>query len=256
MGLVGSYGIMPRLSFQFDAPPDDAMQFVEQFCDGILHPGYYPFNSINSSEPSDDAILIHNGTTLYYSSSPNIPETILGNRCARHQDLYEQNKWFWEEEFVVDKANPNLYRVYYNLPFEANRDSSEQYPTAKSINPFGERFRLNITGFNSEHVLVYHTVCMETSEIRHYTINFEPDSMIDFAEAEISISIDGIEKPNAFVSNPELSLQLSDTNRPFQKWQYCLNADWEVGTHTMRIQVKRTRSDILELKWDFTVPES
>ena len=147
-GIVGSYGIYPKLSFSFTAEPESALQFVEQFCDGELHTGYDPRNAVDLSEPTDDAVLIRGDQTIHYSRSEDTPSTIRGNRCARYDNRDLERQWTWIEEITLDAFDSNAYHVFYHLPYKANSGGAEEYyPRARMVAPFGDQFRFYVTGF-------------------------------------------------------------------------------------------------------------
>lgn len=257
-GLAGSYGIYPTLTFSFTAPTENARRFIEHFCDGELHAGYNPRNAENFGEPMPDAVLIRGNGTNHYSRSEGTPQTIQGNRCARYDTRDPERLWVWMEEITLDTSDPDTYRVSYHLPFEANSASTEEYyPRAQTITPFGDQFRLNITGFTEASVLNYHTICLETAGLEpewdHFAFN--PDIMPNYAGSTVTIYIDDVQQPMARISERELSLRPTDREVPADMWQYCLNADWEIGTHTMRIEVDPLEAEPIVLVWEFMLPD-
>ncbi|MCD4687654.1 MAG: hypothetical protein K8S97_17130 [Anaerolineae bacterium] len=256
MGLVGSYGIYPKLSFSFKAEPESALQFVEHFCNGELHAGYDPRNAIDLSQPAENVVLIRGKRTIHYSQSKNTPQTVRGNRCARYDDRDPGRRWI--EEITLDTSDPDQYRVSYHLPFEANGGNAEEYyPRAQTVAPFGDQFRFNITGFTADHVLNYHTICMETTGLALVWdyFAFNPDVMPTYAGSEVTIFIDDVQQPSARISDMGLSLRPTHRDTPTDTWQYCLNANWEAGTHVMRVIVDPLDGERLVLNWEFTVPD-
>lgn len=265
-GLVGSYGIYPKLSFSFTSAPESALQFVEKFCDGELHPGYDPRYAIDMSEPADDTVLIRGDRTIHYSRSEDTPPTILGNRCARYNDRApaqydnrEREKLrIWIEEITLDISDSDAYHVFYHLPFAANSGSAEEYyPRAQTVVPFGDQFRLYITGFTRDYVLDYHTICMETTGLALVWdyFAFNPDIMPVYSGSEVRIFIDDVQQPPARISEMGLSLRPKNSDVPYDTWQYCLNADWGTGSHVMRVVVDRLDGERLVLDWEFTVSD-
>ncbi len=256
-GLVGSYGIYPKLSFSFDATPESALEFVEHFCEGELHVGYDPFDAMDMSNPVEDAVLIRGKRSIHYSRSEGTPQTIHGNRCARYDERDPERLWIWIEEIALDTSDPDEYKATYHLPFEANSASAEEYyPRAHTIAPFGNQIRLNITGFSDDsHVLSYHTICMETAGLALVWdyFAFNPDAMPTYAGSDVVIYIDDVQQTPARISELGLSLRPTDKDISADMWQYCLNADWEAGTHTMRVVVDPLHGDNLVLDWEFTV---
>lgn len=257
-GLVGSYGIYPTLTFSFSASPESAYAFVEHFCDGELHAGYDPRNAINLTEPAQDAVLIRGNRTIHYSRSDDTPQTIYGNRCARYDARTAENLRMWIEEVTLDTSDPDAHRVFYHLPFEANSGNAEEYyPRAQTVAPFGDQFRFNVTGFTEDSVLNYSTICIETSALAlvwdHFAFN--PDIMPAYAGATVAIYIDDVQQPPARISEPGLLLRPADSQSPADKWQYCLDANWERGTHTMRVEVDPLEAEPIVLEWGFTVSD-
>jgi hypothetical protein len=79
--IQGHQGRGGFLFLSFDAPPSDAIHFANQFCSGILHPGYDPFNAIDIAEPFTYAFPIRIDRYSYYSYSTHTSENTSGNRC-------------------------------------------------------------------------------------------------------------------------------------------------------------------------------
>lgn len=104
------------LELSFRAPPAEAMKFAAQFCNGVLHPGYDPFDAVDISieQPNAHFIELHAGNMvyMYYSYSPNVPKTTLGNRCAARLRTPTQIR--------IDSASEASYHVkvqrYANCP--------------------------------------------------------------------------------------------------------------------------------------------
>jgi hypothetical protein len=114
------------MSFSFSAAPEVMGPFVQGICDGVLHPGYNPFEAVDTEDSFDRSVLIEIRTESprsYYSYSPDAPLTMFGNRC-------------WHEalgmiDILVDTSDPNLYSLSYKRSFGVRIDLQPIYPTAK-----------------------------------------------------------------------------------------------------------------------------
>jgi hypothetical protein len=258
MGNLGSFGIMPRLELSFGASPDNATNFANAFCNGVLHPGYNPLISTDFSTPSPSAVLIRAYTTIHYSNSPGVPDTTIGNRCARNSLV---------EEIVLDTSSHDLYKVMYRLRYEPNVNPEEYYPPAERVLPLGNTFRLYVTGLREEeaedshlYILSYPTICLETAN-RYYTGNdyywmFHSENMRRYQGAQVSISIDGLPRQTARIADygvliPISNAANSDVN--YDLWQYCLNEDWQAGSHAVQMKVEPLQGSSETFQWEFVV---
>ena len=61
---------------QFSASPDSVTQFVGHICGGEVFQGYDPFNAVDTSSPQPNSVLVHLRDSMYYSHSPDAPDTI------------------------------------------------------------------------------------------------------------------------------------------------------------------------------------
>ncbi len=254
MGLLGSYGFLPTLSFSFIASPEVAEAFVSHFCDGVLYAGFDPLNSINTSVPTSHSILVRGNGTIHYASSEDAPASINGNRCARYDERVGAHT-SWLEEIALDSSNPDRNKVSYNLAYAPGNPVAEtRYPRAETITPL-DRFRLYVTGFSlvgSTYFLRYPTICMETHALSLVGNHFAFNTI--FAGATMTILIDGVEQPRAIISDRELSLRPADSDST-DFWQYCLTEDWEPGTHTMKLIVTPPTGESANFEWTFVVPD-
>ncbi len=261
LGLVGSYGIFPTLEFSFTSTPDVANAFAAHFCNGVLHPGFDPFNSIESDSPGTEAVLVRGKGTIHYAYSNDTSLSVRGNRCSRWDGRINAN-WYWLEEIVLDTTNPNVYRVSYHLPFDPNSSgmAEEVYPRAYAITPLGDAFRLNVTGFralNGSYVLGYPTICMETRALARVwdRFAFDPSLHSGYENAEVSIAIDGIAQPSAVITEDTFSLRPTDSTGT-DAWQYCITKDWQPGRHSMEIVIVPINGNVRVFDWEFVVPNA
>ncbi len=258
MGQLGSYGFLPTLSFSFTASPEVAEAFASHFCDGVLYAGFDPFNSINTSVPTTHSILVRGTGTIHYASSKDAPASIKGNRCARYDERVGAHT-SWLEEIVLDSSNPDQNKISYNLAYDPDNPVAEiRYPRAETITPL-DRFRLYVTGFSlvgSTYFLRYPTFCMETRGSLYVwdDFAFKSDIMKSFTDATMAILIDDLEQPPAIISGRWLSLRPADSDST-DFWQYCLTADWEPGTHTMKLIVTPPTGESANFEWTFVVPD-
>jgi hypothetical protein len=103
----GKVGRNRTIRLTFSASPASASTFISRLCNGVLHPGYDPFNAVDSTV-STSGFVIDMGDNYYYSSSPNTPLTRFGNRC-------------WDNEIgiiqvLLDKSDASQYYVTVDLP--------------------------------------------------------------------------------------------------------------------------------------------
>jgi hypothetical protein len=256
-GVRGSYGIIPRLQFTFNAPPYSTMAFINAFCDGVLYPGYNPLIATDSYLPSPHELLIRVKSSIHYSSSPGVPETTLGNRCFQSG---------WIQELVVEQANPNLYTVSYRLPYEPNSSSAEgYYPQAQFVTPFDRIFRLHVTGLREveteenqpTYLLTYPTICLDTSFVvvipDYWT--YRGDDFLDrYHGSEIAILVDGIpQKPASMDEYGRLIEANINEETVSELWDYCLTDNWEVGTHNIQVIVNPPDGSEETFEWKFEV---
>ena len=98
---------------------------------------------------------------------------------------------------------------------------------------------------------------METTSLALVSdyFTFNPDIMPTYNGSEVTIFIDGVQQPPANITKWGLSPKSMDRDVPDDKWQYCLNADWEAGSHMMRVIVDPLVGERLMLDWEFTVPD-
>jgi hypothetical protein len=252
MGSLGEYGIDPSLSFAFQASPDSALEFAQGVC-STLYVGYNPLVAVESYTPAPDVVLIRAGGSIHYSHSPNVPDTIMGNRCQRRG---------WLAEIVLDTADPSLSRVTYHLP--SNRYAPEYYTMAKHVDPLGLTFRLYVTGLHErsgKYVLTFPMMCLETasqSQIADYWIFQRNNPMGVFEGADVSISVDDVAQVPAIIENGALKqVRAPDQqNESLERWDYCLSDNWQAGTHTIEMRVTPPQGDTEIFEWSFDVLES
>jgi hypothetical protein len=98
------------LRLTFDAPAPDAHTFAEQFCMGVLYPGYDPFSAIDVAEPFTYAIPIRIGNYNYFSYSPNVDKKVYGNRC-----LFSASGG--QIQIRLDTSRPNVSQIMLDKRF-------------------------------------------------------------------------------------------------------------------------------------------
>ncbi|HUN06173.1 MAG TPA: hypothetical protein PLQ56_06210 [Aggregatilineales bacterium] len=259
LGVLGSYGTIPTLTFSFIASPHVAETFAQHFCGGVLYTGFDPLYSMDTSVPTSTSVLVRGLGTIHYSQSLGTPATVYGNRCPRLGTSISSYP-AWLEEIILDKSNPTEYKFSYNLPITPNSSSAEEfYPHAEIISPLGDRFRLYVTGFNtadSDYILSYPTICMETARMVQSQDHFAFDSSImdAYVNARVEIYVNSIPQRPAKISEVGLFL-LPSENGIVDKWQYCLTKDWEPGTHTMKLIVTPPTGESANFEWTFVVPD-
>jgi hypothetical protein len=255
MGMQGSYGITPSLEFSFQSSPASAAAFAEGFCGGVLHTGYDPLQAVESSIPSDDAVLIRVNRSIHYSRSPGVPLTTRGNRCGREQYL---------EEITLDEAHPEFSKVSYRLPYAANNNTWEYYPYAETVRPFGNDFRLYITGVHgatetnnvSTYHLSYPILCFSTLFLpRSYEfVVGVPDVNEEYKNSAVAISIDGVAQSPAKISENGVLALVNGVG--VDSWSYCLTPALEGGMHTLEIRVSTAETEVKMFTLEFIVPHT
>jgi hypothetical protein len=263
MGLRGSLGIAPQLSFSFHTPPENSAEFVSAFCDGVLHPGYNPLIATDSSIPTKDSVFILGQDMMHYSRSSGVPDTIKGNRCVRYDERWRDRVATWIEEIVIDTSNPDEYVVSYHLSL-ANFTYA-YYPTARYVAPFGSQFQLYVIGLRKEvadtdeplYIVENHTICLTTSAVSEAIWDyfaFTPGTMDIYHNSDVIIFIGEIEQPPARIV-PHMRLFPSEFLATPDLWEYyCLDSTvWEQGTHTMQLIVEPDDGEALTLEWEFEV---
>jgi hypothetical protein len=106
-GFTGRGGTNLKLSLR--AEPTEMMNFASQFCGGIFHTGYDPYNAVDILEKTvPNAYQIIEPEHTFYSYSPNALATTIGNRCifARFSTI----------KIRIDKWNSAMYHLQLTLP--------------------------------------------------------------------------------------------------------------------------------------------
>ncbi|HEX2906065.1 MAG TPA: hypothetical protein VHO69_04350 [Phototrophicaceae bacterium] len=245
-------GTKPGLKFRFRSSPQTADTFVQAFCDGRLYPGYNPLVAIDSARPAPDALLIRTAGSIHYSRSLGVPDTVWGNRCILRGN--------WSVyEIVIDRSQTDTYTVSFDLPYDANVNPWEYYPRAEYVAPLGTAYRLYVTGLYEDapglYSLTYPTICLITNELPlvwDYW-EFHREERPDDSGAVVQIQLDGRPQPSAYITRGSglapigLALDKSTISN------YCLTADWTVGTHQVRMVITPPTGTERVFEWDFVV---
>jgi hypothetical protein len=261
-GVTGSYGMNPSLSFSFWASPESATAFVNKFCQGVLYPGYNPLEAVDSAIPTSSSVLIRAGGSIHYSLSEGVPDSVRGNRCSRHD---VRTGFGWVEEWVLDTSDPDSYRVFYRLPYDANGNPIEFYPQARFVNPAGNRFRLYVTGISATsesdiYSVDYPILCFETASLpsQYDFFYWNPSFMQPFEGAAITVLVDNLEQPPASVTEFGVltPLHTSTTSR-FARWSYCLETRrWQHSRHSVDFRIQPLSGEALSISFFVNVPVS
>jgi hypothetical protein len=250
---------------QFSASPGSVARFASTMCEGQLYQGYDPFNSVNTSVPTSNSILVRTWLSLHYSHSPDAPDRMYGNRCVGYR---------WVGQITVDKTDLNLHVV--TVVSEGNNDYSTVdddvtteeyvYPGIDSVAPplhdieFSE-FPFMVIGVqrvDGEYVVMGDTICLETQTMAVYNANFIIGTKYvgPFSGSTVEISVDNYPLPTAYISEVTWKLMLlsdAGTRLPYGRWNYCVSPDLESGMHSMTLNVTTVDGEEHQYSWDFRV---
>ncbi len=245
--IEGKLGYGTYLNLTFSAPSGQTTRFANQFCGGILHQSYDPFNAIDVGFDYSYTHEIEMNRFQYSSYSPNTPDTWFGNRCWSQETGIHQ--------ILVDKTDPTLYRIRFQLTTACNLLSPPLpcwFVDPHAIRPLAN-FPLMVFGMNEESgrfVLTSPEICIDTY------INLD-DRWYYLIGSEIRFSIDDHLKPTAYFDERMRIVPTSnddgDDSPPKSMFTYCLMETWVRGLHTMTINVISDSGEEYEYSWEFWV---
>jgi hypothetical protein len=229
----------------FDAPPTDAQNFVNQFCERILYPGYDPFAAVDIAEPFTFAFHIELGDYGYYSYSPNVAESVLGNRC-----LFTRSGG--QVQIRLDATNPDLYSVKLDKRFSC--EAACHFVPLDIAHPIPDS-PIAVLGVNETggtYILEDGEVCVGfelwTVALReqwpmmlggHAVIRLENEEI-----AELNISTDGT------ITHDNIE---NHANQGFKPYFHCFPANRREGPNDLTISISTSDGQELSYSWEFFV---
>lgn len=169
---------------------------------------------------------------------------------------------------MIDESASDLYTISYRLPYEANVNAEEYYPRAQYVTPLSNTFRLYVTGLRNEesqggalsYTLSYPIICLETGSMALVTDYWSanPELMAQYQGATVKIIVDGTPQPTARITDGGSLIALSSngsSNVPTgsKRWNYCLTAHWNTGSHTIQFIVTTREGSTRVFEWTFGV---
>jgi hypothetical protein len=228
------------VSASFQAAPQDAQPFIDRICDGALVQGYDPFTAEDSGEPLAGSVLMKVRDFVYYSRSPETPDTVWGLRC--HAFTYGIH------QLRVDKSDAALWDIRFEQP---GGDCTQlQVPRCHSLgvdyaNPLDD-VPLMVVGLqeeDSQWTLVHPELCFEFSQLP--VAMFSPEAGSEqYIGATMEIHIDDRVLPLSIVhqsyrllSAEEFTVDSSLYAQYDIYWDQCARQYWTVGEHEVEITV-------------------
>jgi hypothetical protein len=224
----------------FEATPQDAQSFIDRICDGVLIQGYDPFTAEDSGEPLAGSVLMKVREFVYYSHSPETPDTVWGLRCHAFN--------YGIHQLRVDKSDDLLWHVRFEQP--SNDCKQLQVPRCHSLgvdyaNPIDDA-PLMVVGLqehDSEWTLVHPELCFEF--LRLPVALFSPeDGSEQYIGATMEIRVDDIRMLTSIVhqdfrllSAEEFRVDSSLYAQYDIYWDQCARQYWAVGEHEVEITV-------------------
>jgi hypothetical protein len=147
------------IKLSFKASPQTSLEFLNAACSGIWYSGYNPFNATDSKEYRQGSHRLKQTNFMYYSTSPNTPDTLLGGRC--------NGKYGQMQQLSVDTSNPDRYVTH----FERTQGFCGLNPPCLSwqwdggyVNPVSDLplMAIGLELQNKNFVLVYNEICFDT----------------------------------------------------------------------------------------------
>jgi hypothetical protein len=223
----------PRSGFlevNFKAPSESAETFLGNFCEGVFHQAYNPFESINIAEPFTYTYPIFSGKygngDTYYSFSPDTSDEMFGNKC-----LMASNTSYM---VLVDKSNPQLYVIRIEVGWSCEICDRLQPETVTPI----EDVAIEFLGFSHDHgtyILTGEEMCfgivrsMEMNPLLYVDVSLEVDGEFA-ASARVADTGELIERRNAAGESVEAEASGNES-------YYCFNPDVSQGSYSVSIQV-------------------
>ena len=243
---------------QFSTSPRSATEFVNNICMGGVYQGYDPYNAVDTSSPQPNSILVHLWDSMYYSHSPNTPDTIYGTRCERSLGL---------TQVLVDATDPDFRIVTVESSARGKQFIDGWYTYPHPDWPIRGYAVLQVTEFpleifgiestNDEYMVIYNTICLETQLWQQgFSLGWVDARLAPFVDANVEIAIDRNPLPPAQVSARGTLVPLSEDGAPilsYGLWNYCVSPELESGTHTLTVKATTSEGEEYEYSLDFRV---
>ena len=228
------------ISLTFRAPPDSLTNFTPTICEGVLHPGYDPFDAVDAVGPEGSTVLIKAHGFTYYSHSPDAPMTVAGNRCVNSTGHVHQIR--------VDRSDLQLHAVRFE---QTDADDSARKDVNYIVPDHDIPFMvMGMTHEGDVYRLVTREFCVETRfDYRGYQEYYKR-----FAGANVTFMVDG-ESLLATHMNDAARLAAPNAqkqDRPYTN--YCYLRRWTSGSHTMQVRILTLAGEEWETEWTLEVP--
>lgn len=238
--------VFPRyiaLDVTFETLPESVSKFTSGICGGTLHAGYDPFQAINIHAPLHDTHLIKASTFAYYSYSPDVPDTLLGNRC---RGIYGHI-----QQISVDTTNPQHYLVRFEQPADCGAAVLPCFGEYTSkINPIPE-LPFIVIGLDENYQLIGDEFCLEA---RGSFVNANPPEYDYLIGAAVNVAIDNQPMPPAHISKYWVLMPDSARNSSNDiLFNHCFLQNWSSGAHTVTINVVPVDGNPSSFSWEFFV---
>ena len=220
-------------------------QFMRQLCGNTFYEGYDPFEAIDIGEPFTFAHRIEIGLYPYYSYSPGIPETVLGNRCQLFDGAVYAVR--------VDTTDPDSAALHLRLSFSCELC---QYLQPAIVKPISD-FPLQILGFRQvgeAFTPISNEICFGLD----FSIASLRDQWAYILGGRIRISIDDRLSAWVYISDDGILMPRYDAAGNFVEvtnsgnpHYYCLEGNLHPGSHSMLVEVATTSGQDNSYLWTF-----
>ena len=236
----GTWDNVTVLNLTFKASSESMEDFTNTICGESLHQSYDPFYAVNVSTPTQYNYEVRvtwpdpAASRIYYSYSPNTPDTVWGANCPILKKLMIR----------VDRSDPLLHAL--TLQYEM-----QQYPRVdvRTIDDFPLLVR-HISSDNYQ--VLSHEICMEVDPLA-----LTEDRWAFLLETNIEITVDDRPIRPAFLDIiGGLTPRPDDETMPevdAAYFSYCFTSDWGTGYHPVTLQVSKNQES-LSYSWALYIP--
>jgi hypothetical protein len=247
-------GMIPQDSFisvTFQAPPQSALNFSKNLCQGKLDQGYDPFNATDTIEPAPKVHLIKMTRFTYYSYSPNTPEQVLGNRCWSSNGI---------NQVRVETADINVYTVHV----EQTKWDCAKFPCREMggnyINPIPD-FPFMVIGMatiDNQYVAISDETCIEMRFSYDSVGGLDVNEWAYLIGADVAVQVDNERIVISNVSDRGILLPKQSDGSTMQLvndtyYNTCFNGNFSVGLHRMQVNIIARSSKEETYAWNFLV---